>query len=201
MPDINEVTEIQIIDDDNELDPDVGKKIPPPWVWEKNKKYKTNIEPYLNDIRKWVAKGIPDYEICKKLKINRTSYIEYKKETQQLIDIYSTKKEAIVIGLEKSLYKKAHGLKYKETTKEINKINGEFEPVKEVNKIIMPDTPALIFALKNLAPDKWQDKVSNDTNISVNFQLPDIQNRLKGVLTELENLKAIDITDFEVIDT
>lgn len=69
--------------------------------------------------------------------------------------------ETIVSKLEATLYRKAQGYEVTETdTEYVNGKDGKpiIKSQKKKIKHIQPDTGALIFALTNLAPDKWKNK-------------------------------------------
>lgn len=84
--------------------------------------------------------------------------------------------ETIVGKLEATLYRKAQGYEVTETdTEYVNDKDGKPKIKSQKKKIkhIQPDTAALIFALTNLAPDKWQNKqkqeVSGDLTTGLNI--------------------------------
>lgn len=67
---------------------------------------------------------------------------------------------------ERGLMRLVCGEEYVETTTEYETINGELvvKKKKEVNKRILPNTTAIIFALTNRAPEKWKNRLSQDVN-------------------------------------
>ena len=69
-------------------------------------------------------------------------------------------KEELIENLEDSLYKRAMGYEYEETKTIREKDDNGKDKVKlEITKKkLHPDTGALAFALKNLAPDRWKDR-------------------------------------------
>lgn len=85
-------------------------------------------------------------------------------------------RQTIVGKLEATLYRKAQGYEVTETdTEYVNDKDGKpkIKSQKKKVKHIQPDTAALIFALTNLAPDKWQNKqkqeVSGDLTTGLNI--------------------------------
>lgn len=70
------------------------------------------------------------------------------------------RQEEIVNTLEKSLFKRANGYTITESKTEYAIVDKKLVKVKETKTIkeIAPDTGALVFALTNLAPEKWQNK-------------------------------------------
>jgi hypothetical protein len=169
-------------------------------------KYRTHVEPYLKDIEKWISKGIPDCTIRQKLGISKDAWLDYKKVHSGLSELYDVKKELLVIGLENSLYKKAHGYNVTEITKEPVKDpktgKCSLEVTKEVAKHVPPDSTALIFSLSNLDPDNWKQR-NQGLNVQINnnnFQLPQVQALIDKEMEELKKLEAIDITAFKVVE-
>lgn len=169
-------------------------------------KYRTHVEPYLKDIEKWISKGIKDVKIRQKLKIDHDTWIRYKKEHSELAELYAVKKELLVIGLEDSLYKKAHGYNVTEITKESVKDSEtgkkSLEITKTVAKHVPPDSTALIFALSNLDPENWKQK-NPGLNVQINnnnIQLPQLEADLQQIQSrrkELETLLAVNVEVME----
>lgn len=67
---------------------------------------------------------------------------------------------------ERGLMRLVCGEEYVETTTEYETIDGKLvvKKKKEVNKRILPNTTAIIFALTNRAPEKWKNRLSQDVN-------------------------------------
>lgn len=67
---------------------------------------------------------------------------------------------------ERGLMRLVNGEEYIETTTEYETIDGKLivKKKKEVNKKVLPNTTAIIFALTNRAPDKWKNRLSQDVN-------------------------------------
>lgn len=77
--------------------------------------------------------------------------------------------ETIVAKLEATLYRKAQGYEVTETdTEYVNGKDGKpiIKSQKKKIKHIQPDTGALIFALTNLAPDKWKNKQKQEVEVT-----------------------------------
>lgn len=97
------------------------------------------------------------------------TFIEWKKNKPEFAELV---KKALaewnskrVEKLEASLIKRAMGYDAKETKAELapNPMGGNPIIVKQTvtTKSVAPDTAALIFALTNLAPDKWKNRQDN----------------------------------------
>lgn len=82
----------------------------------------------------------------------------------------------------KSLYKRAIGFEFEEETYEAIQIEGKTTnaiKVKTVKKLIVPDTTAQIFWLKNRLPDRWRDKQEYEHSGSISTITETTQFNLK----------------------
>lgn len=126
----------------------------------RNNKYETHVKPYLDRIPKWRRDGKKEAWISNKLGVGVSTFNVYKNQHQELRDALKKGKEHLIEGLEDSLYKKAMGFEYEEVKQVIEKDDQgkDKKRVEKTTKHSLPDTGALAFALKNLAPDKWRDR-------------------------------------------
>lgn len=123
----------------------------------------------LNLIRGWARTGLTDKEIAENMKVAYSTFRVWRDKNSALSAALKESKEIADYNVENSLYKRANGYEYAETTKElrINPKTGNYELMvtKEVTKQVIPDTTAQIFWLKNRQADKWKDKVEkSDSN-------------------------------------
>ncbi len=123
-------------------------------------KWDTHVLPNLDRIPKWRRDGMTEEQICKKLDVGVSTFNRYKKQYRELREALKKGKEHLVEELEDSLYKKAIGFEYEEIKTYISKdLDGKAtQRMEKFKKYAQPDTGALAFALKNLAPDKWKDR-------------------------------------------
>ena len=126
-------------------------------------KYKEWLEPEgLLKIEAWARDGLINEQIAQNIGIRRETLSEWAKKYPNISNALKRGKEVPDIEVENSLYKRAVGYNYTETTKELklNPSTGKFEMMitKEVTKHVVPDTTAEIFWLKNRKPDVWKDK-------------------------------------------
>ena len=126
-------------------------------------KYKEWLEPVgLLKIEAWARDGLINEQIAHNIGIRRETLSEWAKKYPNISNALKRGKEVPDIEVENSLYKRAVGYNYTETTKELklNPSTGKFEMMitKEVTKHVVPDTTAEIFWLKNRKPDVWKDK-------------------------------------------
>lgn len=119
-------------------------------------KYQSHVVPNLHRIPKWRRDGLTEEQIAKRLGIAMSTFSEYKLKYPELMEALKKGREELIEELEDSLYKKALGYDYTETKEEYEG-NVLVKKVKMV-KHVSPDTAALVFALKNLAPNKWKNE-------------------------------------------
>lgn len=121
-------------------------------------------------------RGMIDKEICKKLGISTESFYLYLRTYPEFADALKEGKKPVDVMVENALLKRAQGFEYEE-------IHAEFRPqdkddkkakpivVKKIQKIVVPDTTACIFFLKNRRPALWKDKHNLDLSGHVNLKI------------------------------
>lgn len=137
-------------------------------------RYDTHVVPYLDRIPSWRKQGLTEEQIAQKLRIAYSTLNVYKERYSELSEALKKGKEELIEELEDSLYKKAMGYEYEETETWLEEVDGvQKKRVKRIKKVAHPDTGALAFALKNLAPDKWRDRQdidSSDGQLVINIE-------------------------------
>lgn len=123
-------------------------------------KYYTHVQPYLNDIKRWVGKdGATERQVAFKLGIAYPTFNKYKQEHQELVDVLKDAKCNLVEQLRGALIKKALGFEYKEvkTYSKMDEATGkETTYFEETTKQSLPDVAAINLALKNYSEDgEW----------------------------------------------
>lgn len=103
-----------------------------------NKSYNTHVKPYLALVKSMRIDGEKEENIAKTLDIGISTWYKYKTEHIELREALKYSKEILIAKLEDTLFKQA----------------------------LKGNTTALIFSLKNLAPQKWGDKINVDANIT-----------------------------------
>ena len=114
--------------------------------------------------------------------IHRDTLNEWCKRFSGISDALKQGKAPVDIEVENMLLKRAMGFEYEEVTTEIediptgkldekgNPIYRQRKHIKKTKKMVVPDTTAQIFWLKNRRPDLWRDRHENDVSIkNVNF--------------------------------
>lgn len=93
-------------------------------------------------------------------------FVEYVEAIKKANKAFSA---TLVLRLENSLVERATGLCVKKKTKTTMIADENGDPIVASKVVeeeqVPPDTTALIFALKNIAPDHWRDKQEHDVNM------------------------------------
>lgn len=124
---------------------------------------KGKYEKWLTDdglllLEGWARDGLTDEQIAHNCDINKATLYEWKKKYPDISDSLKKGKEIVDIEVENALLKRALGFQYDEVTQELNTDTQRLETTKVVKKMVVPDTTAQIFWLKNRRPDKYRDK-------------------------------------------
>lgn len=129
-------------------------------------KYEAWISPEgLLKIEGWARDGLTLQQIADNIGINRQTLNNWVKRFPSLELYLRRGKDVPDRHVENSLYKRAIGFEYDEVT-----YDGDGNVTKRVTKLVLPDTTAQIFWLKNRKPDVWRDRheiVKDDDNDQV----------------------------------
>lgn len=137
-------------------------------------KYGTYVQPYLEDITKWISEGEYERGICKRLGVSEAQWYDYKKKYPELPETIKKGHQNLLLDLEKTLYHRAKGFYVTETKREVKKGDQPYKKVIMSKRYIASDT-LLIFALCNLNPDKWKrqdqnNEIAKDLNINIKIE-------------------------------
>ena len=128
-----------------------------PLAWDK-------VKGKLDMVRGWARNGLSDAQIATNLGIGETTIYHLKKDYTELEEALLDGRENAEIIVENAAFKRACGYKYKEVTKERQKVydkdgkwTGEYEYVvtKSVLKEQAGDVGAQIYWLEHRAPKRW----------------------------------------------
>lgn len=145
------------------------------------------IDPWLEEdgkvlIEGWARDGLSNKEIAHNMGVSLNVFNKWKKENEIFAGFLKKSKEVADKVVENSLFRRANGFEYTETTEErvFNPLKNKFEMVitKKVNKVVLPDTTAQIFWLKNRKPDTWRDRREIDSTEAID--------KLDGILTGIK---------------
>ncbi|MEF3309500.1 transposase [Paenibacillus sp. GYB004] len=132
-------------------------------------KWETHVLPKLELIRNWARSGLIEKQIAKNLDIAYSTFNLYKEKYPELLESLKVSKEEADYEVVNSLYRRANGYEYDETTYE-PQVDADGNPIlnedgtprlavtKVVRKQVAPDTTAQIFWLKNRDPKNWRDR-------------------------------------------
>lgn len=130
--------------------------------------WETIIQPQLDRIVPLRRQGLTEEQVAKVLGIGYGTLRENKTEHPEFARALKKGKEVLIEELEASLYKIALGGYEVKTTKKYIEQGAEGKQktkIEETSTIAQPNCGALVFSLKNLAPDKWKD-VRIDTDMT-----------------------------------
>lgn len=105
-------------------------------------------------IKRWRCQGLSIQEICDKMEIDIRTLRSWRKKHPELEECLAYCKEVTISRVEQSLYNRALGYDYEETTREL--IEGEMRITKIVTKHVPPDVKAILNFLYNRDPHHWR---------------------------------------------
>ena len=141
----------------------------------------------LISLATWARIGLTDEDIAKNIGIHVSTLYTWKKKYGEIGEALTHAKQRADAIVENALYKRAAGFSYDEVTKERRKILGtddyEIVVTKIVTKMVVPDTTAQIYWLKNRKPDKWRDK--HEVNVSGDIEVREFSSLLDKFIDKL----------------
>ena len=152
-------------------------------------------------IEGWARDGLLDKEIAHNIGITPDTLCNWKKKYPPIAKALKKNKEVADRIVENSLFKRANGFEYTETTEEriFNPLKNKFEMVvtKKVNKVVLPDTTAQIFWLKNKKPDVWQDRRQIESTEAIDK----LDNILSGIKEQAKKQTGADVSAENISST
>lgn len=132
-------------------------------------------------IAAWTRDGLTEEQIAKNFGISYNTFKRAKKDPEygELITAALIQtKDVVDMEVENMLLKRARGYEYDEVTEEYEM--GVLAKRKVTHKMVVPDTSAQIFWLKNRQPDKWRDRREVDNTVAL-VKLDEVLGEIKGV--------------------
>jgi len=133
------------------------------------KRYAILIRPYLKDIRKLKARGVPECLIAEKYGISYTTWNRWKSSIKELYTICETAKAIHTEKLEAKATRIAEGYFVDEVTETYGK-DGVLIKTEKKHKFIRPDGIMVMFLLKHLRPEMYADiNVGMQQDVNITF--------------------------------
>ena len=114
----------------------------------------------LLKIEGWARDGLTDEQIAHNIGIARGTLYTWKDKYSDIDDALKKGKEVIDRQVENALLKRALGYEYEEVKQIVEKdeMGKDRKRVEKIKKVVLPDTTAQIFWLKNRKPSEWRDR-------------------------------------------
>jgi DNA-binding CsgD family transcriptional regulator len=127
---------------------------------ERPSKFETHVLPRFSEIQKWCQEGLTNEQMCEKLDIAPASWYEYANKHSIFAELVNWSKSVTIHRVENSLLKAAMGYEYEEikTIVEEDKNGKKRTRIEKVKRHQPPNPTAMIFFLKNRAPNEWNDR-------------------------------------------
>ena len=155
-------------------------------------------------LRGWARNGLTDEQIAHNCGITSVTLREWKKKLPSISSALKEGKEVVDILVENALLKRALGYEYIETTHERVKVgvDDDGQPIyemaltKTVTKMVMPDTTAQIFWLKNRKKAEWRD---NAERLEIEREKLELDKRLtEAQIAKINSDIGADDTEFVI---
>jgi hypothetical protein len=116
--------------------------------------------PRFTEIQWWIEEGLTNDQMCEKLGIAPATWYEYANKHPMFSDLINWGKAVINTRVENSLFRTATGYEYEEikTIVEEDKNGKKKTRIEKVKRHQPPNPTAMIFWLKNRAPNEWNDR-------------------------------------------
>jgi len=136
----------------------------------------------LTTVEGWARDGLTDEQIAHNIGIAERTFTDWKDRFPAISAALKKGKAPVDIQVENALLKRALGYDYEEITTEIFDMpdGTQRKHIKKVTKMVVPDTTAQIFWLKNRRPDKWRDKVETPITEDKNAPIYELLRKLDG---------------------
>lgn len=140
-------------------------------------KYHSHVEPYFDDIDKWLNQGMTEKQVAQRLGVAYSSFNDYKNRFPEFLELIKKKRVGLIDDLKGALVKRALGYDYEEVTTSIRQVDGkEVKVIEKKKKHQPPDVGACHLLLKNLDED-WH----NDDFKTLQIKLKELDLKQKQV--------------------
>lgn len=126
----------------------------------------------LDTVTALASQNIDNYKIAEALNICEATFYKLMRTEPTFKEAYEQGMENRKYELEKALFKRAQGFTTEETQTVVTDDPEKGRIIKNTTtrKNYVPDSVALIFALKNRYGDKYKDKIETTTNVNINIK-------------------------------
>ena len=138
-------------------------------------------EDNLIRIAAWTRNGLSEEQIAKNFGISITTFNRAKKDPdygEAIRTALIQTKDVVDMQVENMLYKRAMGYEYDEVKEEYE--SGILVKRTVTKKVVVPDTSAQIFWLKNRKPSEWRDRREADNTVALE-KLDMVLGQIQGV--------------------
>lgn len=115
-------------------------------------KYKTNVEPYLNEIKQ-MCLSMTEAQIAETLGVSLAAWKRYKSHYEPLRAVLKKGRQTLVVELRSALIRRAKGFQYEE--RKVIKEAGQPTREEIYTRTALPDVAALNLCLKNYDSQNW----------------------------------------------
>jgi DNA-binding CsgD family transcriptional regulator len=129
-------------------------------VMERPSKFETHVIPRFAEIQQWMEEGLTNDQMCDKLDIAPATWYEYVNKHPMFSDLITWGRSVTNTRVENSLLRAATGYEYEEikTIIEEDKNGKKRTRIEKVKRHMPPNPTAMVFWLKNRAPNEWNDR-------------------------------------------
>ena len=113
-------------------------------------------------LRGWARDGFTDKQIAEQIGVRGDTFCKWKSQHPQISQALKKGRQPVAYSVEEALYERC---KWKKVTEVVRKYTVDADGnmtgkmrIEETDRWIPPDTAAIIFASKNLMPNKFRDK-------------------------------------------
>ncbi len=162
-------------------------------------KYESNVKCKFTEIREWRIEGYTESQIANLCGVAYSTFMVYINKYPELKEVLKQTKAILKSELKQSLFQEAMGTRNKVETYdivyELDRRTNTMIAVKRTDKYSNKrNITSLIFALKNIDPDNWQDR--RDVNVNTNDSVDKALDNFKLVSDELKkNIPEADSND------
>jgi hypothetical protein len=157
---------------------------------------------------KFALLGLTDKQMADIFEVSEQTFNDWKKKKDGFLESLKNGKEVADCEVSKSLYKRANGYSYNETTKELRSYidedglqKNELVTTKIVKKEVSPDTGAAMAWLNNRQPALWRSKkevLQTNLNVETTYEeLEQIAAKEGITVDELADREGFDLGDLD----